>query len=340
MITNNITGSHQELIRGLHNIKPCHRGNVLTIGSYDGVHCGHQAILRQVLTKARELNLPASVMIFEPQPHEFFAKEKAPARLMSFKEKVHALFQQGVDRVVCLSFNQRLSRLTAQQFTDSVLVNALDVKYLVLGDDFRFGSGRKGSYTTLKSAAVAKGFTVTNSDSFLLRGQRVSSTKIRECLKRSDFNLASILLGRAYTITGQVVRGRQIGRTLGVPTANIHLHRFRSPLAGVFAVSAVVQGDESHRCDMDKHTRLCGVANVGVRPTLGRGGIRPILEVHLLDYDADLYGKVMAVEFCSKLRDEKRFENLSQLQQQIEQDVVWARKFFAENCQNQATPPI
>lgn len=309
--------SEHEFIRGLYNVGPAHFGNVVTMGSFDGVHLGHQAIIEQLNGQARRLDLPSLVMIFEPQPHEFFTGDKAPARLMRLGEKIQALFEQGVDRVLCLPFNRKFSELSSEEFIQRVLINALGVRYLVVGDDFRFGSGRSGGYTDLVCAGHSNDFQVTDTQSFLIDGQRVSSTLIRDLLQQNNFTQAAHLLGRPYTISGRVVKGQQLGRQLGAPTANVHLHRYCSPLAGVFAVTAKLASNEI----------VCGVANVGVRPTLG-GDAKPILEVHLFDRDDDLYGQNIIVEFRHQLREEKRFENLDALKHQIQADIVQARLYF------------
>ncbi|MBX2808607.1 MAG: isoleucine--tRNA ligase [Cellvibrionaceae bacterium] len=308
--------SGQVFIRGLHNLQAQHHGNVVTIGSFDGVHLGHRLILQQLCEQAKALGLPSLVMIFEPQPHEFFAAEKAPARLMRLREKVIALFAAGVDRVLCLPFNRRVSQQSAADFVQQVLVDALGTRYLVVGDDFRFGAQREGDYRRLLDAGARAGFTVTDTRTYVIAGERVSSTRIRHLLQSGEFAAAAQLLGKAYAISGRVVKGKQLGRTLGAPTANVHLHRYCSPLSGVFAVTVALGGET-----------VRGVANVGVRPTLG-GDSKPLLEVHLFDRDDDLYGQNIVVVFKHKLREEQRFDNLQALQQQIQWDIAKARHFF------------
>jgi riboflavin kinase/FMN adenylyltransferase len=311
-----VTSEHK-FIRGLYNVGPAHFGNVVTMGSFDGVHLGHQAIIEQLKVQSKRLKLPSLVMIFEPQPHEFFTGDKAPARLMRLGEKIQALFEQGVDRVLCLPFNRKFSELSSDEFIQRVLINALGVRYLVVGDDFRFGSGRSGGYTDLVAAGENNDFQVTDTQSFLMDGERVSSTLIRDLLQQNDFTQAAHLLGKPYTISGRVVKGQQLGRQLGAPTANVHLHRYCSPLAGVFAVTVRLASNEW----------VCGVANVGVRPTLG-GDAKPILEVHLFDRCDDLYGQNIIVEFKHQLREEKRFESLDALKVQIQADIAHARRYF------------
>jgi len=301
-------------------LRPEHRGNVVTIGSFDGVHLGHQAIIQQLLAQSRRLGLPSMVVVFEPQPHEYFSGEKAPARLMRLSEKVAALFAEGVERVCCLQFNRQLRSLSAAEFISRVLVNGLGVKYLVIGDDFRFGCDRRGDYRLLQQAGDTNGFTVTDTRTYTVSEQRVSSTRIRDLLQQGNLSLAKTLLGRPYTISGKVIRGQQLGRQLGTPTANVHLHRYRSPLAGVFAVVTRLPSGE----------QVNGVANVGVRPTVG-GDTKPLLEVHLFDRNDDLYGQLIEVDFKYKLRDEKRFDGLDKLKAQIQQDILAARQFFTDS---------
>lgn len=317
-----VKSSKREFIRGLHNLRPGHHGNVVTVGSFDGVHLGHQEILRQVCLQADKLGVPSAVMIFEPQPHEFFSGDKAPARLMRLGEKVEALFEQGVDRVFCLPFNKGLSELSSADFIEKILVQGLGTRYLVVGDDFRFGVGRSGDFSQLQEAGVLHGFEMTDTQSFIVNEERVSSTRIRALLQSNQFEDAAYLLGRPYTISGKVVRGNQLGRQLGVPTANVHLHRYRSPLAGVYAVMCVLPSGQ----------QLHGVANVGVRPTVQQDGeqdgVKPILEVHLFDWSGNLYGQTIKVTFKHKLRDEHRFNGLEALKQQIALDIRAAKQFF------------
>ncbi|WP_317932988.1 bifunctional riboflavin kinase/FAD synthetase [Halioxenophilus sp. WMMB6] len=312
--------SPRELVCGLHNIKARHRGCVLTVGSFDGVHLGHQQVLRQVRERAAALGLPSAVMIFEPQPLEFLAPEKAPARLMRFREKVQALFEAEVDRVFCLRFDAKLSSYDAKAFTKEILVDRLGVKHLIVGDDFRFGHDRCGDFNLLSEYGEIYGFTVSDTSTYVQDGERISSTRIREALAEGNIELAAQLLGKPYLITGHVVYGKQLGRQLGLPTANIELHRFRSPLSGVFAVRAKL-GDSDW---------LHGAANIGFRPTI-KGGDKVILEVHLLDFNQMIYGQILKVEFCHKLREEQRFDSLEDLREQILADIEQARSYFSVN---------
>lgn len=307
----------QEFIRGLHNLRPEHKNCVATIGSFDGVHLGHQAILQQLIRVARTQNLPTVVIVFEPQPHEFFAGDKAPARLMRLREKICALWAAGVDRILCLHFNEELRGLSAEQFIDRVLVNGLSIKHLVVGDDFRFGCDRRGDFALLKTRGAQLGFVVSDTQTLAIAGERVSSTRIRELLELGDFEQAAKLLGKPYCIHGRVVYGKQLGRQLGVPTANVDLRRYRSPLHGVFAVTVHFPDDKSYE----------GVANVGVRPTVS-GDKKPLLEVHLFDFSLNIYGTVIDVEFQYKLRDEKRFGSLEELKSQLQIDIMQGKHFF------------
>jgi riboflavin kinase/FMN adenylyltransferase len=308
------------LIRGLHNLRDWHRGCVATIGSFDGVHRGHRAILRQLAAEAEKLGLPSVVILFEPQPHEFFAGENAPARLMRLRDKIRALADSGVDRVCCLRFDEYLRSLSAQAFIDQILIQGLGVKSLVVGDDFRFGCDRTGDFACLQMAGQQNGFTVSDTCTVEEGGERISSTRIRCALEEGRFTEAAQLLGHPYTMYGRVVYGQQLGRMLGVPTANVWVRRYRSPLNGVFAVRM--------RCEKTGQW-LPGVANVGVRPTVG-GVANPVLEVHVLEYSDDLYGSELEVQFDKKLREEQKFASLEALKQQIHADIAVARVFYSD----------
>lgn len=305
-----------ELIRGLKGLKPEHRGSVATIGAFDGVHLGHQRLIERLKSAARETGLPSTVILFEPQPNEFFNRDGAPARLMRLREKVNALAECQVDRVLCLKFDHSLSDLTAKEFVQVVLVDGLAIKHLIVGDDFHFGCDRTGDYGFLTQSGKAFDFTVEDTQSLISEGVRVSSTYIRELLANSELAEAEALLGRPYSSTGRVVYGRQLGRTLGFPTMNIHLGRLHVPISGVYAVSVVLAG----------HT-YCGVANVGVRPTVNQLA-KPILEVHLFDASINAYGKCVRVTYLHKLRSEQVFSGVEELKVQIGKDVKQARAFF------------
>ncbi len=305
-----------ELIRGLHNLRDRHRGCVATIGNFDGVHLGHRKVLAQVKAKAAELGLPSVAIIFEPQPREFFGGDKVPPRLTRFDEKVRLLAAEGVDRVLCLTFNSRLRQMSAVEFIDELLLKGLAVEHFVVGDDFRFGCDRKGDFNMLIEAGTRHGFSVEHTATFMLEGDRVSSTRVRQALLDKDFALAERLLGWRYAVTGRVMHGQKLGRQLGVPTANVRMHRYPCPLRGVFAVHALLGGE-----------RLEGVCNVGVRPTVS--GRQPVLEVHLLNYSGEeIYGRLMRVEFLHFIRDERAFDGIDALKTQIETDIDHVRAWF------------
>jgi len=306
-----------QIIRNIKNLKPEHHGCVATIGNFDGVHLGHQAVLGQLAQKADELKLPLTVVTFEPQPQEFFRPEESPPRLTRFREKVQALRRYAVNRVLVLRFNEKFSQQSPDDFIQNLLVDGLGVKYLVVGDDFRFGKNRAGDFAMLQDVGMDQGFEVVNMHTFALDGDRVSSTRVREALWMGDLNAAEKLLGRIYRMSGRVAHGDKKGRTIGFPTANIHLHRINTPLRGVFAVELFgIEGEP-----------LPGVANLGTRPTVG--GMKTLLEVHLFHFDDDIYGRHVHVDFLHKIRDEQRFDSFDDLKVQILRDVEHARKFFA-----------
>ena len=305
-----------ELIRGLHNLRPHHHGCVATIGNFDGVHLGHQAVLGQLADKAASLCLPTVVITFEPQPQEYFSQQPPPPRLSRLREKIKALQRFSVDRVLCLSFNHVLAEMPAQDFIQRILVDGLGIHHLVVGDDFHFGQGREGNFALLQQAGESYGFEVVNMHTYTLGGARVSSTRIREALQGGDLEQAALLLGRHYRMCGRVAHGSKLGRTIGFPTANIFLHRARTPVDGVFAVEMFgIEGEP-----------VRGVANVGTRPTVD--GSRALLEVHLFDFDTDIYGRYVHVDFLHRIREERRFDSFDALKEQILRDAEVARKFF------------
>ncbi len=315
-----------ELIRGHNNLRPRHRGCVATIGNFDGLHRGHRAVIGRLLDKARAFGLPSLVITFEPHPQEFFRPGRGPARLTSFREKLEILQETGVDRVLCLRFNAALARVPARAFVNEILVGALGVRSLSVGDDFRFGHRRAGDIALLREEGARHGFEVLVMDTLIEDGARISSTRIREQLARGDLEGAERLLGRRYTLSGRVVRGDGRGRQIGFPTANVDLHRRAgtedpdgvhcAPLSGVFAVEIGGIGAAA----------LPGVANVGMRPTVG--GRRCLLETHVFDFDGDLYGRHVRVDFRLHLREERRFESVDALRGQIADDARRAREFF------------
>ena len=309
-----------EIIRGLHNIRPRHAGCVATIGTFDGIHHGHQMLLAHLVAKSEELAAPSLLVTFEPQPREYFVnrgdqRTPAPARLTRFREKIHLLRHTGLDRVLCIPFNERTRLIPAAEVVERFLVELLGVRYLVVGDDFQFGKDREGDYAMLKEAGDRFGFGVSHMGTLTFDHERVSSTRIREALGDGDFALAEKLLGRPYFMMGRVVYGRQIGRTIGVPTANIRLQRYRAALEGVFAATVDGLGE----------TRL-GAASIGIRPTVA--GKEPLLEVHLLDFDADLYGRLLTVTLQWKIREERWFPSLQAMKTEIDLDIEKTRAFF------------
>lgn len=304
-----------ELIRGLHNIRDKHKGCVLTIGKFDGVHLGHQAVLRSLIEKARSMQLPATVMVFEPQPEEVFSPQHAPARISRLRDKYEQLRLLGVDRLLCIRFDRAFSEMSACDFVEQLLVTKLGIRFLVVGDDFRFGKARSGDFSMLQQEGLRCGFDVVSTRSFRLQDCRISSTEVRDALAQSQFDRAEAMLGRPFSIIGKVVHGDKKGRTLGFPTANVLLNRCRAPLAGVFAVKVSIDG-----CTYN------GVANIGNRPTVN--GQRSQLEVHVFAFTGSLYGRRIAVVPVAKIRDEMKFASLEALQQQIGQDASKARELL------------
>jgi riboflavin kinase/FMN adenylyltransferase len=291
---------------------------VLAIGNFDGLHLGHRALLERLTNTARQHGLPPAVMTFEPHPRELFSPEQAPARLTSLREKLALLESCGIEEVFLLHFSRKLAGLTAEEFIARVLVQGLGARHLIIGDDFRFGKGRAGDFAMLQAAGLQHGFGVEAMHTIEIDGERVSSSAVRDILGAGDLEHAARLLGRPYSIAGRVVHGDKIGRKLGFPTANIQLKRKRVALTGVFAVT--VSG-------LDKR-HLPGAASLGVRPTLG-AGLRPVLEVHLFDFDREIYGQHLTVHFLHKLRDEARYDSLEALTAQIARDVAATQDYFA-----------
>ncbi|HEX6550635.1 MAG TPA: bifunctional riboflavin kinase/FAD synthetase [Gammaproteobacteria bacterium] len=311
-----------ELIRGLCNLKPRHRGVVASIGNYDGVHRGHQAVLRELKQQARAFSAPATVIVFEPTPQEFFAPDAPPARLMRFGEKAPALAGQGVDRVLCLRFNRQMAQMSPEDFIERVLVGGLGVRYLVVGDDFRFGHARRGDFALLQQAGARHGFEVKDTGVLLEAGERISSTRIREALAAGELAQAAAMLGRPFALSGHVLYGAQLGRKLGFPTVNIALRRRVVPVRGIFA--ARIHG-------IDAVPRE-GIAYVGNRPAVGGAG--PLLEAFVFDFDGDLYGRRVCVELLHRLRDDMNFASLEALQLQMQQDVAEARSWLKQHTVN------
>jgi len=307
-----------ELIRGLYNFSLKNKGCVATIGNFDGVHLGHQALLSEVKKRAKALGVPSLVITFEPQPMEFFTRVKSVPRLTRFREKFSQLAQSGIDKVLVIRFNAEFAALTAEEFMEHLLSGTLGIKEIIVGDDFHFGKGRQGNMNVLKQAGEQLGFAVKSVQSVLIDNERVSSTRIRKALVDSDHLLAERLLGRPYSMLGRVVYGDQLGRTIGFPTANIYLHRQATPVHGIYVT----------RLYGITKKALPGVANVGIRPTVG--GTRTLLEVHLFNFNQNIYGKYVCVEFCKKLRDEEHYETLDLMKEQILKDADEARHYFIQ----------
>lgn len=299
-----------KLIRGLHNVCEQHHKAVVTIGNFDGMHRGHQAILKRVMDSAKARGVPSILISFEPQPLEFFSSTP-PARLARLREKYFCLERFGVDYFLCLPFNKKLAQMSAPDFVQKVLLD-LKVSEVIVGDDFKFGKARSGDAALLKSM----GLNVQQLESQLFDSERVSSTLVRAVLQAGDLKRAENFLGRPYSMVGRVVHGAKLGRQWGIPTANIFLHRHVSPISGIFAV-------KMHGLDRVYK----GVANIGTRPTVDGAG-RVLLEVHLFDFDADIYGRLVEVEFCAKRRDEERYDSVDVLIAEIKKDMAWAHQFF------------
>ncbi|WP_028310230.1 bifunctional riboflavin kinase/FAD synthetase [Derxia gummosa] len=299
---------------------PC----VLTIGNFDGVHRGHRALLARVVAAAHAKGLPAAVMTFEPHPREYFAQlagdlTRAPARIANLRDKLEGLRQCGVDRVIVEHFGSHFAALTAAEFVEEVLVGACHVKHVIVGDDFCYGSGRKGDFSTLLAAGQRHGFTVENMPTVAdAEGGRVSSSAVRAAISGGEFDRCTDLLGHPYTISGKVIHGRKLGRTIGFPTLNVRISHRRPCTTGIFVVR--IHGLEAGPLE--------GVASLGVRPTVEDNG-RVLLEAHVFDWSGDAYGKLVRVEFLKKLRDEKKYDSLPALTAAIDNDARQAREFFA-----------
>lgn len=288
----------------------------LAIGNFDGVHLGHAALVERLTTVAAAKGLVPTVLTFEPHPREFFTPASAPARLTTLREKLELLAQSGVEQTVVCPFNAAFAALTADAFTEQVIVGGCRTQHLIIGDDFRFGHGRTGDFACLQAAGERHGFAVEAMGSVMVAGERVSSSGVRKALAAGDMEHAARLLGRPYVIDGQVSHGQKLGRQLGFATANIRIRHNPLPMTGVFAVAVGGLGEQP----------LPGVANLGIRPTVG--GTRPLLEVHLFDFDRDIYGAHISVRFVHKLRDEQRFPNFDALKAQIAADAAAARAYF------------
>jgi riboflavin kinase / FMN adenylyltransferase len=307
-----------ELVRGLHNISQRHRGCVLTVGNYDGVHLGHQQMIGVLKARAAELRSAATVLVFEPSSKEFIDPDGAPPRLTRWREKFLALAAQGVERLVTLRFDECMRAMTPRSFVDELIVERLGTRHMVVGNDFRYGSNAGGTIESLRAAGQEHGFGVEQMAPFCFDGVRVSSTAVRERLELADYPGAARLLGRPYRMMGRVVHGRRLGRALGFPTANLRLMRRKPPVWGISAVW--VHGIDSRP--------LPGVASLGTRPTVD--GVEPLLEAHVFDFSGDLYGRAIEVEFVAKLRDEVKFESLDAMMVQMKIDGARARDLLSK----------
>ncbi len=306
-----------QILRGLHS--PSTQAVALTIGNFDGVHLGHRALLDQLRAAAGQRGLPTAAVVFEPHPREFFAPQQAPARLTSLREKLELFEAIGIDRVHVCRFDARFAHMAAEDFIHA-LCDESHAKFVLIGDDFRFGSGRAGDFALMEKIGDRRGFEVQAVSSVLHDGVRVSSTGIRAALAAGQMREAQGYLGRSYSISGRVVHGDGMGRRLGFPTANIQLKHNRPPLSGIFVVEVHAQGMGV----------LQGVASLGVRPTVKRDA-KPVLEVHLFEFAQQIYGKHLRVEFLQKLRDEEKYPDLESLTKQIALDVAHAKKWFEQH---------
>ncbi len=307
------------VIRGLQHLKPLEKGCVLTIGNFDGVHLGHCEVIEKLAQQGKKSGLPVVVVVFEPQPLEFFLNDNAPTRLTRLREKVIQLNKLPVDELLVLKFDRHMADYDAEQFVKDILVETLKVKYLVVGDDFHFGKARRGNFAMLKEMGRSYGFKVEDTLSLQLGGHRVSSTMIRDALVEGKLAEAKMYLGRSYSVCGRVAHGDKRGRTIGFPTANIQLFRKNTPIQGVFAVTMTGLDDQEYP----------GVANVGTRPTVD-GGSKVLLETHLFGFDQEIYGHYVEVHFKEKIRNEMRFQSIEALKEQIQKDVVVAKNKLAD----------
>ncbi len=292
-------------------------GSVVTIGAYDGLHLGHEQLLAKVKAASRDRGIPSVVMSFEPTPKEFFSSESPPARLMRFREKFESLAEHGIDYFYCPRFDAQMRDISSPDFIRRILIHGLQAKHIVVGDDFRFARRRQGDIEQLRSVSGALGFSVEQQSSIVIEDTRVSSTSIREALWGGEMERASALLGRPYRMSGAVIVGEKVGRTLGFPTANVDLRRRQSAVMGIFAVRVLgLQGEP-----------LDAVASVGTRPTFD--GIKPLLEVHIFDFDSDIYGEYIHVDFISRLRSEIKYDEVAELVAQMHRDADNARSILA-----------
>ena len=312
------------LIRDIHNIdffnkKFASKPLIATIGNFDGLHLGHKEIIKKMKSIGDKDNLQSLVIFTEPHAKEFFAEQKdlpeQPTRISPWRDKCKRLNDNNVDYAFFLRFNKKLQRMSPEEFIDEIL-SKLNIKYLMVGDDFKFGKERSGDFDFLANWGETNEIEVARIPTYSFEDRRVSSTWIRECIANGDFDLAEKLLNRRYTFSGKVVFGNRLGRTIGIPTANIWVPKSNLPIRGVYAVKAIVKGETFN-----------GIANMGVRPTVG--GTSPVLEIHIFDFNKEIYGERIEVEFFKKIRNEQKFENLEKLKEQINSDIEKTRKYFA-----------
>lgn len=308
-----------KIIRNIINLPKSFSGCVLTVGNFDGVHLGHKALLTYVCKIAKYHHLPSVVMLFEPQPFEHFYPMRAPARLTSFQEKYQKIKKIGPDYLLCIPFSKHVAHLTAEQFIQEWLLTCLKAKRLVIGEDFTFGANRRGNLDLLAQYAKNGAFALDIMPPYKQGSHRISSTAVRQALAAEKFVLTKQLLGSPYAICGKVVHGNALGRKLGFPTANIHLHRLKAALNGVYLVNVE---------DKRIKAQYRGIANIGYRPTLN--GRKPILEVNIFDFDDDIYEHHLRVTFLKKIREEKKFASLDELKTQIAEDVCIAKGISAQ----------
>jgi riboflavin kinase/FMN adenylyltransferase len=306
-----------ELIRGLHNVRAAHRGAAITIGTFDGVHVGHQAMIRRLRDHARQLGAPAMVLTFEPTPREYLDPARAPARLTTLRERLPLLEKAGADYCLLMRFDEHLRVVRGREFVERLLVSRLVVRHVLVGHDFRFGYKGEADADALRRASVAGGFTLDVMEPVTIDGERVSSSDVRALLAARQLDRAATLLGRPYTMIGKVIRGERLGRQLGYPTANMRIGRRSTPLSGIYAVRVRGVADEP----------LPGVASLGTRPTVD--GREVLLEAHVFDFDGDLYGRRLEVEFAAWLREEIRFPSVEALVEQMHDDAARARAALA-----------
>lgn len=309
-----------KVIRGIppvSNWTPC----ALTIGNFDGVHRGHQALLKKLVQTAKEKNIQSCVMTFEPHPIEFFSPEKAPSRILSLRDKLEALAEVGIDQVLVVHFNQHFANLSPTEFVEKILVNGLQVQSILIGDDFHYGAKRAGNFSSLCEAGQKYGFTVERMETLEENNQRISSSATREALKQDDLSLARQFLGRPYMLSGHVLHGQKLGRTLGFPTLNVSLanklHRRKPAAQGIFIAQVHGLSDNP----------LPAVASLGQRPTVDDSG-RYLLEVHIFNFNQSVYGKLVRIELLEKIRDEAKYNDLETLKNAIDQDATAAKNYF------------